>query len=173
MLKPGLQCGRDSHRSMSNVLVKRLKSVAIAPALAFAQKDLPTQTHTQRRTHTRTCLLAARKSAFSEKLAWKKTPHPIANPTCPRPLNSPENRPTLYPPYLDDCAKDKCSAFLCGDSHKHTSCSSYRARTPCKFSSSAEADYTALMSTLQRCFPLPSVFSVLNSISFTVCDFYT
>lgn len=60
MLKPGLQCGRDSHRSMSNVLVKRVKPVVIAPALAFAQKDLSTQTHTRRHTHTRTCLLAAR-----------------------------------------------------------------------------------------------------------------
>lgn len=60
MLKPGLQCGRDSHRSVSNFLVKQLRLVVAAPALAFAQKDLSTQTHTERRTHTRTCLLAAR-----------------------------------------------------------------------------------------------------------------
>lgn len=60
MLKPGLQSGRESPGSMSNVLVKPLKWVVIAPALAFAQKDFSFNTDTHTETHIHTCQLAAR-----------------------------------------------------------------------------------------------------------------
>lgn len=126
-----------------------------------SKRSFNTDTHTRRHTHT--YVSAGCKKNQRSPRSWhkKKKNQTNANPTFPRPLNSPENRPILYPPYLDDCAKDKCSTFLCVDSYKHTSCSSYRARTPCKFSSSAEADYIALMSTLQRCF-FPPCFQYLT-----------
>lgn len=74
MLKPGLQSSRESPGSMSNILVKPLQSVVIARASAFAQKDPSTQTHTHgRHTHIRVSWLRD-KSALSEKLARKKNP---------------------------------------------------------------------------------------------------
>lgn len=158
MLKAGWECSRDSLRSVSNHFIKQLKLAVPAPCFSICwERSSNTDTHTETHTHhTHTYVSAGCRSIG---VLWEaSTKNPLHNPTFPRPLNSPENRPALYPPYLDDCARDKCSTLLCVDSYEHTSCSSYRARTPCKFSSSAEAAYGALMSTLHRCF-FPRVFS--------------
>jgi len=172
MLKAGWECSRDSLRSVSNHFIKQLKLAVPAPCFSIcwersSNTDTHTETHTHT-THTHTCLLAADQSAFSGKLARKThcttllfqdlSTHQRTDLLCILRIWM-TVRGTSVPRFSVWIHMSTPAALAIGQGPPANSAALQRQLTEPSW-----AHYIGAFSP---------VFSVLHSISLTVCHFYT
>lgn len=171
MLKAGWECSRDSLRSVSNHFIKQLKLAVPAPCFSICwERSSNTDTHTETHTHhTHTYVSAGCRSIG---VLWEaSTKNPLHNPTFPRPLNSQRTdllcilriwmtvRGTSVPRFSVWIHMSTPAALAIGQGPPANSAALQRQLTEPSW-----AHYIGAFSP---------VFSVLHSISLTVCHFYT